>query len=412
MERAVGERAGEAGPGQAHARRSAQSIPEADGGATGPHEGTGDGSQRAPAVFAGDGQGPPRPGGRGIERPGTVTSLRLPERHPHPTMREVAKLAGVSLKTVSRVVNSEEGVTAPTAEAVRLAIEMLGYRRNDVARNLRPGQRSNTFGLVIEDVANPFYSAITKGAEEVAGLQGFMVLTASSEEQAPRERELVGRMVQRQIDGLLLVPTGQEHGFLANEMARGLPVVALDRPAPGLDTDLVVLDNQGGARAAVEHLLGLGHSRIAVVGDGPWVWTVAERLRGYHLALARAGIASDERFVRLGPRTAEEAEEAALSLLALDPPPTAIFALNNRATVGVLRALLRTEVRAVEVVGFDDLELADMLALPVSTVAHDAAELGREATRLLLARLVGDSSPPRTMTVGTKLVVRPRGIVW
>jgi len=326
-------------------------------------------------------------------------------------MREVAKLAGVSLKTVSRVVNGERGVTDPTADAVHSAIELLGYRRNEVARNLRPGQRSNTLGLVIEDVANPFYSAITKGAEEVASLEDFMVLTASSEEQPVRERELVGRMAQRQIDGLLLVPTGQDHGFLAREMGRGLPVVTLDRPAPGVHADLVVLDNQGGARVAVQHLLALGHSRIGVVGDGPWVWTVSERLQGYRSALGRAGIAVDERLLRLGPRTAEEAEEAVLSLLALDLAPTAIFALNNRATVGVLRALLRTDEQVVEVAGFDDLELADMLALPVSTVSHDATELGRQATRLLLDRLGGDQSPPRTVTVGTTFVVRPRAVV-
>jgi len=332
---------------------------------------------------------------------------RYPSR---PTMKEVATLAGVSLKTVSRVVNHEEGVAGPTAEAVLAAIEALGYRRNEVARNLRPGQRSNTLGLVIEDVGNPFYSAITKGAEEVARARGMMVLTASSEEQMSRERELIERMVQRQVDGLLLVPTSQSHKFLAHEIARGLSVVAVDRPALGVDTDIVVLDNAGGAIVATEFLVEHGHSRIGVVGDLPSIWTFAERVRGYRLTLERAGIEADDRLVRLGAHTVEAAEEAALSLLREKPPPTAFFALNNRATVGVLKALLQKKDRVIDVVGFDDFELADMLALPVSTVAHDAAELGRQATRLLLERLDGKASPPRTVTVPTSLIVRPRAV--
>jgi len=341
---------------------------------------------------------------------GGPTLVPVNHYRPRPTMKEVATLAGVSLKTVSRVVNHEEGVAGPTAEAVLAAIEALGYRRNEVARNLRPGQRSNTLGLVIEDVGNPFYSAITKGAEEVASARGMMVLTASSEEQTSRERELIERMVQRQVDGLLLVPTSQSHKFLAHEIARGLCVVAVDRPALGVDTDVAVLDNEGGAIAAVQYLLGRGHSRIGAVGDGAWVWTAAERVRGYRLALERAGIEPDDRLVRLGARTVEEAEEAALSLLREKPPPTALFALNNRATVGVLQALLRARGQEVEVTGFDDFELSDMLSLPVSTVAHDAAELGRQATRLLLERLDGNASPPRTVTVPTSLTVRPRAV--
>ncbi|MGH9059356.1 MAG: LacI family DNA-binding transcriptional regulator, partial [Acidimicrobiales bacterium] len=229
-----------------------------------------------------------------------------------PTMREVASAAGVSLKTVSRVVNEEGGVREDKADRVRVAIAQLGYRRNEVARHLRPGQSSFTLGLIIEDVANPFYSTMVGGCEEVARDHGFMVLTASSNEEPDRERELIIRMLRRQVDGLLVVPAGQDHAWLGPEMAMGIPAVFLDRPPGNLEADVVVLDNTGGAKAAVTYLLARGHTRIGVVGDGPSIWTAARRVAGYRAALRGAGIPVDWSLLRLGPHGATEAEAAAV----------------------------------------------------------------------------------------------------
>jgi LacI family transcriptional regulator len=331
-------------------------------------------------------------------------------RTTRPTMRDVALRAGVSLKTVSRVINEEPGVAAATAERVTGAIAELGFQRNDLARSLRQGRTSSTLGLVIEDVANPFYSAIAQAVESAAGARGFMLITASCEEDPDRERELVQALLRRRVDALLLVPASREHAYLARETADGTPVVFLDRPPAGLDADCVLLDNLGGARAATEHLLARGHERIAVVMDPDTVYTAAERLAGHRQALDAAGVPVRDELVRPGTRDVAGAERVVGELLALPPDrrPTAIFAGNNRLSVGALRAL-RTAEREVALVGFDDFELADLLGITV--VRHDSAQMGAHAAALAFERLDGGARTPRRVVVPTELVARGSGEV-
>jgi len=322
-------------------------------------------------------------------------------------MEDVARAAAVSLKTVSRVVNGEPRVTPATADRVRRAIVELGFRRNDMARALRRGQVSKTLGLVIEDVANPFYSAISRGVEEEARTRGFLVIAGSSDEDPERERMLVHLLCERRVDGLLVVPAGDDHRYLTQEVEHGMPVVFVDR-APGLfEADTILLDNVGGARLAVRHLLAHGHRRIAIVADAASISTAAERYRGYAEALAAAGIDIDPELVRLGPHDAGTAETAVRELLALADPPTAFFAGNNRMTTGALRALLGRG--PVALVGFDDLELAELVTPPVTVIAYDAAELGRRAARLVWQRLAGDRGAPQRVVLPTTLVARGSG---
>jgi LacI family transcriptional regulator, galactose operon repressor len=325
-------------------------------------------------------------------------------------MKDVAQAAGVSLKTVSRVVNAEPGVGVGTAERVTDAIGQLGFRRNDVARSLRQAHSSATLGLVIEDLANPFYSTIARAVEDVARGQGYVVITSSSEESPERERELVATFLSRQVEGLLLVPAARDHGYLRPELAMGTQVVFLDRPPGGLDADTVLIDNAGGAQSAVEHLLARGHRRIGVVGDPPPVYTIAERVSGYCAALEAWGVEIDEALLRLDAHDVAHAEASARELLALSDPPTALFATNNRASVGALRALSSAGTR-VALVGFDDFELAEMLAMPVTVVRHDPADMGRRAAELLFARLTGDERPPQRVVLDTELVLRGSGEV-
>jgi LacI family transcriptional regulator len=327
-------------------------------------------------------------------------------------MRHVAERAGVSLKTVSRVINDEPGVSADTAERVAGAIAELGFRRNDLARSLRQGSSSATLGLVIEDVANPFYSAVAQAVETVARKRGFMLITGSCAEDPERERELILALLRRRVDALLLVPAGSEtdHGWLSRELGGTTPVVFLDRPPLGIAADAVLLDNAGGARAAVEHLLGHGHRRIGCVADPATLFTAAERVSGYRAALAAAGIPEDPALIRHGARDARQAEQIVRELLALPDPPTAIFTGNNRHTVGAVRAL-RGREHEVALVGFDDFELADLLAVPTTVVRHDASALGAEAARLAFDRLDGVEAPPRHVVVGTELVPRGSGEV-
>jgi LacI family transcriptional regulator len=325
-------------------------------------------------------------------------------------MKDVAQAAGVSLKTVSRVVNGEPGVGASTAERVTEAIAGLGFSRNDLARSLRSARASATLGLIIEDLANPFYSTIARAVEEVARRRGYVVITASSEESGERERELMATLLSRRVEGLLLVPAARDHAYLRPELAMGVQVVFLDRPPAGLTADAVLLDNAGGARAGVEHLLAQGHRRIGLIGDPPELYTLAERVKGYRAALESWGLAFDEGLLRLGAHDVAQAERSTRDLLRLPDPPTALFTANNRVSVGALRAL-KAEAARVALVGFDDFELADMLPLPVTVVRHDPAEMGRRAAELLFARLDGDGGPPQTIVMETELVVRGSGEV-
>lgn len=325
-------------------------------------------------------------------------------------MIDVARRANVSLKTVSRVVNGEQNVSEPTARSVNQAIQELGYRRNEYARALRQDSGARILGLVIKDVANPFYSAINRGIEEVVRDRSLLVVTGNTDEDGERERALLELLCERRVGGLFVVPAGTDHSFLAPELALGTPVVFIDRPPCNLAADTILLDNVGGAQAAVAHLLGHGHRRVAFLGDFPEVFTMSERVRGYRLALREAGVGFDEALVCLGCHDSDTAEVAARKLLSGPAPPTAIFAANNRATIGSLRALSGV-AEPPALVGFDDFELAPLLSPPVSVIAYDPVELGRQAARLLCERLDGGTGPPRQIMVFTELVARGSGEV-
>ncbi|MBG0832382.1 LacI family DNA-binding transcriptional regulator [Planomonospora sp. ID67723] len=316
-------------------------------------------------------------------------------------MKDVAAAAGVALKTVSRVVNDEAGVNPATAARVQAAIERLGYRRNESARVLRGG-RTATIGLVIEDVADPFYSEISRAVEDVALRHGSLVLSGSSREDPLRERELVLTFCDRRVDGLVIVPAGSDHDYLLPELDAGVAAVFADRPG-GLEADTVLCDNVGGAHTGVTHLIRHGHRRIAFLGDDPSIFTAAERLRGYRRGLADAGLSADDSLVAMGP---VEAAGAALDRMLTTPePPTAVLTGNGRITVAVLRG---TGHRPA-LVGFDDFELADVLSPAVTVVAQDPAGLGRTAAELLFRRLSGASGPVERIELPTRLIPRGSG---
>lgn len=325
-----------------------------------------------------------------------------------PTLRDVADKAGVSSKTVSRVLNGEPGVSAATTERIHDAISTLGFRRNDMARLLRMGNSTRTVGLVIEDVANPFFSGLARAVERAARERGFLVIAGSSDEDPSTERELIRSLVERRVDGLIVVPAGADHRYLVPELERGMPVVFVDRPPGEIEADMVLLNNEQGAYEATSHLLGHGHRRIAFLGDDPHIFTVFERLRGYEKALLEYGVPVDRSLVRLGNHDTEQAEGATDDLLALADPPTAVFAGNNRIAVGALRATHR-HPRPTALVGFDDIELAEVFAVPLTVVSHSPARMGDEAARLLWRRLDGDTTPPQRVILPTTLVPRGSG---
>jgi LacI family transcriptional regulator len=325
-----------------------------------------------------------------------------------PTMQNVALAAGVSLKTVSRVVNNEPGVNDDTKERVNSAIHTLGFRRNDIARSLRQGQTSSTIGLIIEDIANPFYSHLAHGVEKVAQRHNHMVIMSNSEEMPQREREMVNALFRRRVAGLLIVPAGSDHAYLKNELHMGTPIIFLDRPPNNLDTDTILLDSQSGAKKGILHLLKQGHRRIGLICGDPWVYTGAGRVAGYREALEEWGIPFDETLLHFGCDDPDKAIAAIHELLHLPQPPTALFTTNNRISIAVLHAL-RSYPNQLALIGFDDFEMADLLPTPVTVIAHDAAEMGRQAAELLFARLNGDDSPPQRLLLPTRLIVRGSG---
>lgn len=339
-----------------------------------------------------------------------------------PTLAAVAERAGVSLKTASRALNDEPNVAAATREKVQAAADALGFRRNAVAADLARGGASRLVGFVTGDLANPFYSALASGIERVLRANGLQLITASSDEDPAQERLLTEALIERRVGSLIVTPTATDHSALAAEIDGGLPIVFIDRPAQGVDADTVVIDNRGGVRAAVEHLLAQGHRRIGLVGDVSRLWTFQERREAFLEALRTAGVPAPERYVRDGAHDAAAARGFVNELLALPEPPTALLTANNKITVGALHALRDapgvadpssagsasgTAGRPVALVGFDDFELADLLGITV--VSYDGAEMGRRAAQLAVSRAGDHELPARLVVVPAGLVPRGSG---
>ncbi|WP_230904532.1 LacI family DNA-binding transcriptional regulator [Streptomyces huasconensis] len=319
--------------------------------------------------------------------------------------------------TASRVLRDDPQVLPATRERVRAAATALGYRPNAAARSLRLGRGSGLVGLVVTNLANPFYSRLALGVDSVVVQDGLKTVIGNTGQDPDAERELVADLVARRVDGIIAVPAGADQRHLAAAVAEGVPVVLASRPPEGFAADCVLVDDFGGAHDATARLVERGHRRIGFLGSPPAVHTGIERLRGYAAALSAAGLAVDDRLVRQGQTEPHEATRAATDLLALPDPPTALFCSNNRNTIGAFRAIraLRSCGGAdVALAGFDDFELADALGMPLTLVAYDSDELGRAAARLLATRLhtaePGAATsrrpgpPPRQIVVPTSLV--------
>ena len=315
-------------------------------------------------------------------------------------MREVASAAGVSPMTVSRTLAGGLNVRPELQQRVLDAVEQLGYRRNENARSLRPGQQSRLIGVAITNISNPYYGNFALGVEEVAAQRGRRVLLGNTGESLERERQLVSDFAGRQVEGLIVVPSGPSGAHLEPEAVGGLPVVLASRQVEGIEADAVLLDDVEGARQATERLIELGHRRIAFLGNNVSMFTAGRRHEGFRRALAAAGIGEDADLASAGQQDLEAARAAMARLLDLDEPPTAVFAANNRNTIGALQVIASrlgsgTLGEAPALASFDDVELIEFVPAPTVVVSHDAKELGAIAARLLFERLDGYDGPPR-----------------
>lgn len=337
--------------------------------------------------------------------------VAVPEApRPRPTMREVARLADVSIKTVSRVINGETRVDPALTERVQRAARALDYRPNLTARNLRSSDgRTRTIGVLLENVANPFSSTIHRAIEDAAAARGFAVFAGSLDEDPVRERTLALALVSRQVDGLIVMPSGDDQSYLSGEQQAGLKLVFVDRSPRGLLADAVVSDNLTGAIEGVRHLVSGGHERIAFLGDRRTIQTATRRFEGYATALREAGLSLDEQLVRWDLHDEQSAQQAVQQLIE-QHQPSALFASQNLVTAGAIRALRALgRQHQIALVGVDDFMLADLLEPAITVVSQDPRMIGTLACELLFKRIDSDDSRPQTRLVDMTLRVRGSG---
>lgn len=307
-----------------------------------------------------------------------------------PTMRDVADRAGVSTATVSRALSSAGGLVSEDLHGrVMEAVRELGYRPNHLPRNLRLST-SRTLGLVISDINNPFFPAVARGCEDVAQKHGYSVVLSNTDEDPDREITSLRVMAAERAAGVLVASTGRTNEGVRGLIDTGIPVVALDRFIDGLEVDSVTVDNEGGAFAAVDHLIALGHRRIGMVSGPLQASSIRDRQVGYQRALAEHDLADQQGLMLPGDLRPEGGYQATLDLLDRPQPPTALFSVNNQTTLGVLQAVASRGLRIpadISVVGFDDLSAAELLDPPLSVVSQPTYDLGAKGAELLLRRV-------------------------
>lgn len=326
-----------------------------------------------------------------------------------PTIHDVAKRAGVAPITVSRVINNSGYFSDEIRERVQRAVSELGYVPNLLARSLR-SKRTNTLALILTDITNPFFTTLARGVEDVASDADFTVIFCNTDESEVEEARYLQVLLQKQVDGFLLVPAQSKAGAVEMIRQHGEPVVILDRRIPKSDVDIVRCDSEGGAYDLTRLLVSLGHRQIAVLSGPRGVSTAEDRVAGYRRALQEAQIPVNDNTIFFGEFNQEGGYENARRALSLYPRPTAIFAANNFIAIGAMKALQDAGLEVPEdisLVGFDDLPPA-MISFPFFTVVSQPAyEMGRQATQLLLDRLSGQNLEGyREIILPTQMTIR------
>jgi len=326
------------------------------------------------------------------------------------TMKDVARLAGVSIATVSATINGSAFVSAELRERVTEAIHQLGYAPDGVARSLKKG-RTQLIGLIVADITNPFFTELVHVIEAVMQDAGYSVLLCDTDEDFEKERHYLRILQTHRVDGVILAPTGAAEAYQSlKALSERLPLVLVDRALPALGLDAATVDSFAGAYEATAHLLELGHRKVATVAGPHHLAPARDRLDGFRAALEAHGVAVRTDFIRSGSfREEEEAMAAALGLLSGEDRPSAIFAANNHMMIGVMRAITQLQLncpRDVSVVGIDDFPWANAFTPRLTVVRQPVEQLGRAAVRLLLARMAGHSPEPIHEVLRPALVIR------
>lgn len=323
------------------------------------------------------------------------------------TMAEVAQRAGVSVSTVSHVLNATRPVSPDLCEAVRAAVSETGYVPNSLARALRTS-RTHTVGLAMPAISNPYLGGLVRSLQAEAEEHGYRLLVSDTHDDPDCEDRAVRDLCERQVDGVLLAPSALPARALRHLADRAVPVALIDRLVPG-PYDRVGVENVQSTAELVGHLVGHGHERIGLVSGLAGLVTTDERLEGYCLGLTRAGLPTDPRLVVAGSSDDVHARLAVLELFGAPRPPTGLVVTNNHMMIGAVRALRELGLRVpgdVGLVGFDDFEWADLFSPRLTTMAQPDTQIGQDAVRLLLRRLRDREAPVRTLRLAPTLVVR------
>ena len=324
------------------------------------------------------------------------------------TIRDVAALAGVSTTTVSHVINNSRFVSPEVRERVYQAMEELRYQPNALARSLRQG-KTNTIGLLSPNSANPYFAEIGRAVEDAAFTSRYSVIICNTEGKQEKESFYLDVLSKKRVDGIILVGISQTNETLDRLLAKGVPVVLVDREIPDLDVDLVLTDNKHAGYLATRHLIEQGHTRIACVTGPAHVHPSSRRVVGYQEALQEAGLPLQEEYVLPGDFSAQSGWEATRTLLALPQPPSAIFLCNDLMAIGGLRAAAEAGFAVPQdlaIMGFDDIELASFTNPTLSSISQPKAEMGAIAVQMLLEQIEGKRSEPRQEILQPALIVR------
>ncbi|HEX3664210.1 MAG TPA: LacI family DNA-binding transcriptional regulator [Rhizomicrobium sp.] len=323
------------------------------------------------------------------------------------TLADIAKIAGVGVMSVSRVVNGTRSVNPETERKVRAAIEKIGYRPNEAARILR-GHHAQVIGLIVPDLADPFFAIYANTVHETAWEAGYMTLMAASAHRIDVERREMEFMIERRVAGMLVTPAASDYHHFETAKKNDVPIVSFDRPMDGMDVDVFVVDNRAAAAKATQHLIEHKHRNILCIADDENIFTKAERVAGYSEAMRRAQLPVRTCFV--GPISGPLPRQLEFALHST-PPPTAIFATSDVIALGVLRELQKRSIPIpgkIALIAFDDFDAATLVRPTVTVVRQPIAELGRRATSALLNRIGGGfrSEPGLRVTLPTELVIR------
>ena len=330
-----------------------------------------------------------------------------------PTIRDVARLANVSLGTVSKVIGGKGTVRPKLAQRIQSAMQALDYHPDQVARSLRV-RRTDTIGVLVSDVTNPFFTSIIRGIESEARIHGYSVILCDSNEDPALESSNLDTLFARRVDGVLLIPT---HAHTAREqlVRRRFPMVFIDRIPPNFVGSAVVADNVGAAYDATQHLIALGHKHLAIITGNLSLSNGLDRLEGFRKALQQAGFPLHESYLQRGDFLLQSGYLCAQKLLSLPLPPTAILSCSNQMTLGLMRAMREMSISCpeqVSIVGFDDFDWVENTVPRLTTVAQPTLEMGKQSLRMLVRRIKsfqkqgGNPEPEEVLELKTHLCLR------